>query len=132
MWCGGCLEAAPQQTSVSQTIDICGERAGGPAPPELVHVPEQGRVRPERRQLLEQQRSLTVVPQHLRGEVLDAAVLVEEASRRDRSDPRNAGIAVRRVADERQEIGDEHGLDAELLAHPGRVTDLLSFTVDLH
>src|SRR5438552_4034259 len=73
--------AACQQTSVSQLLRPRGKRVGGPAPHELVHIPEQARVGPERRQVLEQQRLVTSVPQDRRGKVLDPPVLVQEPSR---------------------------------------------------
>src|SRR5438093_3014200 len=49
-----------------------------------------------------------------------------------RAYPRNAGIPVGRVAHEREEVGDQAGLDAELVTHRCRIADLVCFTVDLH
>src|SRR5438477_347183 len=37
-----------------------------------------------------------------------------------------------RVADQGEEVGNQAGLDAELLTHPCRVADLVSFAIDLH
>ena len=49
------------------------------------------------------------------------------------SDPGNAWIPVRRIADEREEIGNQAGLDAELLANALlRLAIFLPFAVDLH
>ena len=110
------LERALQQASVSEALRTRGERGGGAAPPQLVHIAEEGRVGPEGRQVLEQQRQVAVVPQYLRWEALDGAVAVQEPCRRDRTDPRNAWIAIRGVADEGEEVGDQDGLDSELLA----------------
>src|SRR5437879_2893770 len=61
--------SARQQASVSQAVRACRESAGGPAPFELVHIPEQDRDGPERRQLLEEQRPVATVPQYGRGEI---------------------------------------------------------------
>src|SRR5437016_2245695 len=91
---------------------------GGPAPPELVHILEEWRVGPERGQGFEQHCPVALLPEHRRGKGFDRAVLVQEPRRRDRADPRNARIAVGRVAHEREEVGDQLGLHAELLAHP--------------
>src|SRR6266699_1321756 len=123
--------AACHQTSVRQPGRPRPERVAGPAPLELVYIAEQGRVGPERRQLFEQQRPLAAVPQHRRGEPLDGAVLVQQPGRRYRADPRDAGISVGRVAHEGEEVGNQRGLDAELLAHPCRVADLPALAIDL-
>src|SRR5438552_2532996 len=131
MWCGGCLEAALQQSSVSQAIGIRGECAGWSAPPELVHVPEQRRVGPERREVLEQERQVAAVPEYAGWKVFDPAVLIQEPSRGDRSDARNAGIAVRRVADEGEEVGDQDGCHAELRTHSVGIADLPALAVYL-
>src|SRR5947207_7929991 len=114
-----------RQALVSEPLRTGCERVSGPAPFELVYIAEQGRIGAERRQVLEQQRPLAAVPlpQHRRGEPLDGTVLVQQPGRRDRADPRNAGIPVGRVAHEGEEVGNQRGLDAELLAHPSRVAD---------
>src|SRR2546422_1185334 len=49
--------------------------------------------------------------------------LVQEPRRRDRADPRNARIAVGRVAHEREEVGDQRGLHTEFLAHRCRIAN---------
>ncbi len=72
------------------------------------------------------------VPQHLRGEVLDAAVLVQKPRRRDRADPCNARIAVGRVTHEGEEVGNQAGLHAEFLAHPCCIANRFPLAVDLH
>ena len=45
----------------------------------------------------------------------DRAVSVQQLRRGDRPDPRNSRISVRRVADQRKEIGDQQRFHAELL-----------------
>ena len=61
-----------------------------------------------------------------------AAVLVHEPRGGDAADPGDARIAVGRVADEGEQVGDQRRLDAELLAHAGRVADRVCPAVDLH
>src|SRR2546421_5133433 len=121
------------QPRVAEPLRTDRERVGGPAPLELGYIPEQGRVGAERRQVFEQQRPVAAVPlpQHRRGETLDGAVLVQQPGRGDRADPRDAGISVGRVAHEGEEVGNQVGLDAELLAHPSRVADRPGPAIDL-
>src|SRR3989449_9426838 len=69
-----------QQASLSQALRPPGERLGGAAPLELGRVAEQRRVGPERRQVFEEQRQVSLVPEHARREVFDDAVLVQERS----------------------------------------------------
>src|SRR5690606_16164278 len=52
--------------------------------------------------------------------------------RRDLPVPRQPGISVRRIADEREPVRNQRGLDAELLAYRRRVADLLAAAIDLH
>src|SRR5256714_10856737 len=121
------------QPRVAEPLGTSRERVGGPAPLELAHIPEQGRVGAERRQVFEQQRPVAAVPlpQHRRGEPLDGAALAHPPGRRARADPRDAGISVGRVAHEGEEVGNQGGLDAELLAHPSRVADRPGPAIDL-
>src|SRR6266571_8444133 len=123
---------AVEQPRVSEPLWPGRERVGGPPPLELVHIPEQRCVGAERRQLLEQQRPVAAVPQHGRGKTLDRAVLVQQPGSGDGSDPRDARIPVGRVAHQREEVGDQSGLNAELLTHPCRVADLAALAVYLH
>src|SRR6059058_6046643 len=123
---------AVEQPRVSEPLYAGHERVGGPPPLELVHVPEQGRVGAERRQLFEQQRPVAAVPQHGRGKILDGAVLIQEPAGGDGSDAGDPRIPVGRVAHESQEVGNQSGLDAELLTHSCRVADLAALAVYLH
>src|SRR6266508_385830 len=63
--------AALQQTSVSQLLRACGKCVGGAAPPQVAHVLEKTRVRPERGEIFEQQRPVAAVSQYVRWESLD-------------------------------------------------------------
>src|SRR5438093_13051838 len=104
---------------------------GGPAPPELVDIVEEWRIGPERGQGFEQQCRVALLPEHRRRKGFDRAVLVQEPRRRDRADPRNARIAVGRVAHEREEVGDQLGLHAKFLAHPCRIARSEEHTSEL-
>src|SRR6185437_13355597 len=112
----GSLAPALQQTRISQPVDVGGERRRGAAPLELVHIPEESRVSPEGRQILEHQCEIATLAKDGRRKRLNIAVLVEEPRRRDRSDPRNAWVSVLRVAHEREEVGNQGRLHPELLA----------------
>ncbi len=57
---------------------------------------------------------------------------VEQTGRGRRPDAGYAGIAVRCIAHEREVIGNQRRLDAELLAHALRIADLLPAAIDLH
>src|SRR2546421_4043117 len=115
---GGCgLEAAGEQSIVSEACCARGEAVGGSAPVQLVHVREQPGVSPERRQLLEQHRQLAPLAEHTRWEVLDGTVTADEACRGRLTDPRQAWIPVCGVADQGEEVRDQMRRHAEFLAH---------------
>src|SRR6266568_2129161 len=128
----GCAQGTRQKTRISQEPRALGERSGGAAPPELIHVIEERRIRPERCQVLEEQREVVAVPEDDRREALDEAVPVQEPGGRDPTDPRNARISVGGVADQGEEVGNQRGLHAEFLANSVGITDLLRSAVDLH
>ncbi len=73
-----------------------------------------------------------LAPEHLGREGLDRAVLVHEPGGRDLADPGDARIAVGRVADEREQVGDQRRIDPELLAHPVGVAHRPAAAIDLH
>src|SRR5207247_644018 len=127
-----CLAAALQQASVSQALRPPGECVGGAAPLELGRVAEQRRVGPERRQVFEEQRQVSLVPEHARREVFDDPVLVQEPGRRSRTDPRNARISVCGVADEGEVVGNQGGLHPEFRANACGVPDLLPPAINLY
>src|SRR6185295_12933406 len=110
--------------SVSEALRIRGKRGGGAAPTQVVDVAEEGRVGPERRQSLESQCQVAVVPQFVGRKALEGAVAVEEQCRRFGADSRNTGIAVRGVADEGEVVGDQERVDPELLADSFRRENL--------
>jgi hypothetical protein len=86
----------------------------------------------KRCEILEEQREIAVRAEQLRREVFDSAVPIQESRCANRADSRNAGIAVGRVSDQREKIGDQRGLHSEFLAHAGRIENLLSPAIDLH
>ena len=71
---------------------------GGALPAQLVHIVKQRRVRPQRRQALEEQRLLLLAAQDVLRKVFEVAVLDDQPGRRFRADARNAREAVRRIA----------------------------------
>src|SRR5205814_2580710 len=48
------------------------------------------------------------------------------------ADPRDAGIAVGHITHEREQVRNERGIDAELLAYPSRIANRFAAAVDLH
>src|SRR6478735_11183928 len=96
-------ERAFEEAPVAETLRARRERRLRSAPAQLVDVADDLGRGPQRREILEQQRELALVPEHLGRELLQRPVLVDEPRRRDLADAGDAGIAVGRVADERQE-----------------------------
>ena len=99
-------ERAFEQAPVAEALRAGRERRLGSAPAQLVDIADDLRGRPQRRKILEQQRELALVAQHLGREVLERPVLVDEPRRRDLADAGDARIAVGRVADEGEQVGD--------------------------
>ena len=56
---------------------------------------------------------------------------VQKPCRGDRTDPRNAWISIRGIADEGEEVGNQDGLNSELLANSLCIADLLTSAVNL-
>src|SRR5258708_27696972 len=100
------------------------KRFGRPAPAQLFYIGKQSRLRPQRGEILEQQRKLPIFPEHRRWKILERAMLVNERRRAYGANARDPGIAVSRVADEREKVGDAFGLDAELRPHTRGIPDL--------
>src|SRR6266581_2396250 len=128
----GRLEAALEQTSVSEALRVRGECACGTAPQELVHIAEESRIGPQRCQILEQERLIAAVRQYVRREALDGTMSVQEPCRGDRTDPRNAGIPVCGVADQGEKVRNQDRRHSELLANSFGIEDLLPPAVYLH
>ena len=70
--------------------------------------------------------------EHGRREVFDCSMAVQKLRGGDRTDPCNAGITVRGVADQRKKIGNELGGYTELLPHGFCIEHLLRPAVHLH
>src|SRR5260221_10406573 len=90
--------AAHHHTGITQTFAQRAEFSAGPAPAELVHVGEQRCVCPQCGELLEQQRHLPVVTQHVGRKILEPSVFGHQPRRGLRADAGETGISVRRVA----------------------------------
>ena len=91
---------------------------------QFSHVGEQVGVRAQRRQPLEKQRKIPALAQHRRRECFDGTMAIQQLRSADRADSGNARIAIRRVTDQREVVGNQRGFDTELLADPSRVADL--------
>src|ERR1044072_311522 len=124
--------AAFEQARGSHPFGPLGECAGRPSPPELVRAAEERRAGPERREVLEEEGELPALAEDGGWEALDRPVLVQQSSRGHSANPSHAGVAVLCVADQGEEVGDEPGLDAELLPHAGRVADRAAAAVHLN
>src|SRR5207302_10524136 len=75
-------QRALQQAGVSETSRARREGLGGAAPPQLVHIVEEARVGPERRQILEEEgHAAPVIAEDGGWEVLDDAVAVQQTRR---------------------------------------------------
>ena len=70
--------------------------------------------------------------ENVRREVLELTVTIQELRGSLGTDAGNAGIAVGGIADEREQIGNQRRIDAELLADGGGIANDFAATVDLH
>src|SRR5204862_4752301 len=101
-------------------------------PAQGVDVVEQCSVRAQRRELLEQHRSVSLVAQSIVGKGFDGAMAFDQSRRGLRTNAGKAGVAIGAVADEREVVGNASGNHAELLAYAVRVADLAASSDDLH
>src|SRR5437588_4704144 len=128
---GRSRQRALQQAGASEALAACREGLGGAAPPQFVDIVEEARAGPERRQILEEEgHAAPDIAEYGGGEVHDDAVAVQQPGGGFRTDPLNARIAVRRVADEREEVGNEDGVDPNFSRTPSasRILRLLRST----
>src|SRR5512141_949970 len=77
------LRAAFGEARSANPLDPFCEPGGRSAPPELVDVLEEGRIRPQRRQRLEQQRGCALFSEHLGRKRFDRTVAVQQAGGTD-------------------------------------------------
>src|SRR5690606_21427343 len=70
--------------------------------------------------------------EHGRREILDRPVAAKEPRRLDLPVAGQPRVAVRGVADQREPVGAQRGLDPELLTYRVSVADLLAAPIDLH
>ena len=68
----------------------------------------------------------------VRREIFNRAVSIQKPGRRLAADAGNAGIAVRRIADEPEQIRDERRIDPEFFADAGSITNDFAPPIDLH
>src|SRR3954470_1347478 len=85
-----------------------GRKAGGRASPaQLLDAGEERSIADQGGQTFEEQGQLPSFAQNSGGKVFDGTVLVEQARRRVLPDPRNAGVAIGRIAHQGQEVGNQ-------------------------
>ena len=84
-WLRPGFDSALQQFGHPNVFGPRRERWRRPKPPQLLDIEKELRVRSERGEPLEQQRSFELIPQHIGREALDRPVLVQQASRADGS-----------------------------------------------
>src|SRR6266403_3472583 len=68
----------------------------------------------------------------LSSAAFDRTVAVQKLGGGPGADPRDAGVAVGRIAHEREQIRNELWADAELFAYPGGIANRFAPAVDLH
>src|SRR6266404_7187099 len=101
------IEAALQQASIPDRLGPGRKPDRRPAPLQLVHVAKEWRVGYECCELLEEQRNLSLAPQHIRREVLDRTVPIQQPGGGGPTYAGNPGIPVLRIADQREQVGDQ-------------------------
>src|SRR6185437_11674480 len=94
-----------RRTAPAQRLDLLKERSVG----------AQGR------EILEEQREIAPFAENVRREVFDLSVAVQKLGGGPGADSRNAGVAVGRIAHEREQVRNEQRIDSELFAYSGRI-----------
>src|SRR5687767_6389453 len=125
------LSTTLQQAWITEPLGHRGESRGRASPPDLVNVTEERRVSAERCQRLEQKRQLALVAQHGLREIFDLSVELKKPGSCGLADAGNAWVSVGCIAHEREEVGDQGRLDAELRADFSGVPDVARFTIHL-
>src|SRR5258708_39233944 len=123
--------AAHHHTRIAEALAHRAEVGARSSPAELVHVREQWSVGPQCGELLEEQRHLPVVAQHVRRKILETSVFCHQPRRGLRADAGETGLSVRSVAHESEIVRNERGLDAELVSHDVRLPNLAAAAIDL-
>src|SRR5688572_14760097 len=85
----------------------------------------------QRREGLEEQRAVAILPEKACGKLLDVAMLTDEARRGFAADAGDAWIAVGRIADQREVVGDERRRDPEFRLYARGVANLAASAIDL-
>src|SRR5262245_50356365 len=117
---------ALEQSMVCDALHERGECGGRPGPCELIDVVEERRIGPQRGQLLEKQRLVAALAEHLRREGFDGPMAIQQPRRADAAQSRDTRISVGAVADEGEKVGNQGGFHPELFADSLRVADLLA------
>src|SRR5439155_19658563 len=99
-----------------------GRECRRPAPPaQRLDFLKERRIGAQGREFLEEQREIALFAENVRREVFDLTVAVQKLGGGPGADSRDAGIAIGRIAHEREQVRDERRADAELFAYPSRI-----------
>ena len=104
----GCFATAREHSRIAETLAHRCEILRRSAPSQRIHVAEQRRVGSQCREILEQQRELAVFANNVGGKLSIGPWRLKSRAA-PTADPRDARIAIGRVADEGEEIGDQAG-----------------------
>src|SRR5439155_14114410 len=99
------------------------ERRRRTVPAKRLGSVEERRIGAQRREILEEQREIALFAENARREVFDLTVAVQKLGGGPGADSRDSGVAVGRIADEREQVRNERGIDAELFAYPGGIAN---------
>src|SRR5206468_3038760 len=102
------------------------------APAQRLDLLKERRISAQRREFFEEQRELALFAENVRREVFDLTVAVQKLGGGPGADPRDAGVAVGRVAHEREQVRNELRADAELFAYPSRIANRFAPPIDLY
>src|ERR687892_1633224 len=102
------------------------------APAQRLGSIKEWRIGAQRREILEEQREIALFAENVRRKAFDRTVAVQKPGGGPGADARDAGIAVGRVAHEREQVWNELRADAKLFAYPGGIANGFTPAVDLH
>src|SRR6266404_2935545 len=100
-----------------------GERRRRTEPAQRLGSLEEWRVGTQRRKVLEEQSEIALFAENARREAFDLTVAIQKLRGGLGADARDAGVAVGRIAHEREQVGNERRIDAKLFAYPGGIAN---------
>jgi hypothetical protein len=108
------------------------ERWRRTTPAQRLDLLKERRIGAQGREFLEEQCELALFAENLPRKVLDLTVAIQNSGGGPGTDSRNAGVAVGRVAHEREQVRNELRADTELFAYPCGIANGFAPAVDLH